>query len=150
MSGSRRLFRIAAAVATTAAMTLAGAGIAIASSGGARQPAGQSVNTSPAKPMGTCHLWAVVRSNGTLARTGCRGTTSRTEGSGAYQVLFPVTSIRHCAYVASIGIPGNQGSASPGFVTVAGRFGHRNGVFIATYDKTGSQTPSAFHLVVAC
>ena len=149
MPGSRKFMAIVAAVVTATTITVAGAGIAAASGSPATSSARPIAKMGQARPASTCHLWAVVNVNGTLARTGCPGATSGRLGVGAYSVLFPV-NVRHCAYLATIGLAGSNSSARPGFITVVGRALHRNGVFVTTFNASGGSSGRPFHLIVAC
>jgi len=94
-------------------------------------------------------LWAVVNSNGTLARG--RGATSA--GSlgvdGQYQVIFN-RDVAGCAYVATLG-DAVASTGAEGVVTVAPRSGNANGVFVQTYNVlTGTEADLPFHLAVLC
>ena len=92
--------------------------------------------------------FAVIRTNGTLARGQGVSRTARL-GEGVYEVIFQ-HNVSRCAFVAPIGRPGFIGVEPPGFITVAGRVGTRNGVFIATWNPAVSFEDRAFHLVVQC
>src|SRR5919199_4805694 len=59
------------------------------------------------------------------------------EENGAYEVLFDQT-VRACAYTATIGISGVEGSKEPGEITVAGHIDATNGVFVSTHDSAGN------------
>jgi hypothetical protein len=141
MRGVRKFLSLPAVVIAAAALTLTGAGIAAAT----------SARPAPRLPArATCHLWAVVNSNGSLARTGCPGTTSHLRPiTGVYTVLFPV-NVRHCAYVGTIGLSGSTGFANPGFITVVAQHNNRKGVYVVTSDSSGSQTDFGFHLAALC
>jgi hypothetical protein len=95
------------------------------------------------------HVWAVVNSNGSLARNAgaCGGTSS--SGSGSYDVFFP-KNIVNCAYVVTVGSSGRSGTVAPGYATVVGAAGTTNGVFVQTFSSSGVLTPQGFHLVVDC
>jgi hypothetical protein len=95
------------------------------------------------------HVWAVVNSDGSLARHSgaCGGTSS--SGSASYVVLFP-KNIVNCAYVATVGSAGRSGIVAPGYATVVGAAGTTTGVFVQTFSSSGALTPQGFHLVVDC
>jgi hypothetical protein len=93
-------------------------------------------------------LWAVVNSDGTLAR-GKGALDASTLGGGSYEVLFD-RNVRKCAYTATIGLSGAAGSEVPGEITVVGRAGANNGVFITTHDSTGAFADRGFHLTLNC
>jgi hypothetical protein len=93
-------------------------------------------------------LWAVVNSNGTLAR-GRGARDANALGSGGYEVLFD-RNVRRCAYTATIGLSGAKGNSSPGEITVVGRNGATNGVFIKTRNSSGASANRGFHLTLNC
>jgi hypothetical protein len=93
-------------------------------------------------------LWAVVASDGRLARDKGARDANRLR-TGNYEVIFE-RNVRRCAYVASIGLPGAEGMASPGQISTVGRVGARNGVFVATQNSSGGRASRGFHLVVNC
>jgi hypothetical protein len=97
----------------------------------------------------TTGFFAVVRDNGGLAR-GKGAVSSRrfAAGLGAYEVIFngPVTG---CAFSGTVGNP-DANSAAPGEITVQGRFGTSNGVFVTTHNAAGGVADRPFHLVVTC
>jgi hypothetical protein len=93
-------------------------------------------------------LWAVVSSDGRLARDKGARDANRLR-TGNYEVIFE-RNVRRCAYVASIGLPGTEGMASPGQISTVGRVGARNGVFVATQNSSGGRASRGFHLVVNC
>ncbi|MGE0136160.1 MAG: hypothetical protein AB7L91_19540 [Dehalococcoidia bacterium] len=95
-----------------------------------------------------CTIYAVVNSDGTLAR-GFRAQSSQRLATGQYEVRFN-RNVRGCAYVASIGLSGAVGASSPGEVTVVGRFGDDRGVFVTTHNSGGAATDLGFHLAVHC
>jgi xanthine dehydrogenase molybdopterin-binding subunit B len=93
-------------------------------------------------------LWAVVNRNGTLAR-GQGALDANAFGGGTYEVLFD-RNVRRCAYTATIGLSGAEGTEEPGEITVVGRFDARNGVFITTHDSSGTGENRGFHLTLNC
>jgi hypothetical protein len=94
------------------------------------------------------HVWAVVNANGSKARAGC-STTSTSGSGGSYDVVFPRNVVK-CAYVATVGSPARSGTVPPGYAIVVGAAISVNGVFIQTFDASGTLTPEPFHLVVDC
>ena len=90
-------------------------------------------------------LWAVVRSNGVLARASHPASTSR-ELAGLYRVDFG-RDVSSCAYTASLG--------APEFFTPVGqisatRHSDPNSVRVETSSSTGAPADIAFHLAVHC
>ena len=84
---------------------------------------------------GTSLLSAVVDTDGTLVR-GSGATSSINANPGSYRVIFK-RNVRQCTYVATIGIPGSVGTASPGEINVAGDATNVKGVFVDIQDSTG-------------
>jgi hypothetical protein len=102
----------------------------------------------------TCSgLFAVVESNGTLARGGHVTSLAKLSGAngGTYEVIFDRT-VSGCAYTATIGTTTFGGSIGPPPVTIttATRAGNPNGVFIFEHQASGATIDEPFHLVVSC
>ena len=93
-------------------------------------------------------LWAVVDSSGSLSR-GNNAETSSQEATGAYVVVFN-QDVENCSFVAALGLTGSSGIAPAGYITVAGAAGVQDGVFVATYNTTGSFVNASFHVEVVC
>jgi hypothetical protein len=91
-------------------------------------------------------FYAVVNADGTLAR-GFRAASSQKVAVGNYEVIFN-RNVRNSAYVATIGLSGALGAASPGEITVVGRFNNERGVFITTHNSAGAPADNGFHLAV--
>jgi hypothetical protein len=115
-------------------------------------PAGPVGPTGPAGPTGAAGasasgLWAVVKSDGSFARS--LGTTdvART-GTGNSEVTFN-REVYQCAYVATLGAP-DPVTPPAGEIGVAPRDGKKNAVFIRTRDSTGAATDRSFYLAVFC
>jgi hypothetical protein len=92
--------------------------------------------------------WAVVNADGTLARR-VNAKASIHNGTGTYEVDFN-SVVTKCAYTGNIGLSGTSGSSEPGFITVVGRAGVAKGLFIQTFDKTGTLKDLGFHIVTTC
>ena len=88
--------------------------------------------------------WAVINSNGTIARS--KGATSFTRklGTGHYQVAFD-TSVNNCAYVATT----SSGFAGPTGVR-EGSSGFSTDVEVFTTTTSGTNADLPFHLIVTC
>jgi hypothetical protein len=143
--GPRTATVLSAIVALSAASAFAG-----------EQPASipdPAVKAAAAFP--TCTAFcAVINADGSIARAHLH-TTATNLGTGVYQVLFynSVTSqkdITKCAFTATPGLSGFSGVQPAAFVTVVGRAGTSNGVFVSTYDNTGAFANEPFHLLVSC
>jgi hypothetical protein len=94
-------------------------------------------------------LWAVVNTDGTLARG--RGATSADSlgVDGQYEVVFN-RNVAGCAYAATLG-DAAASTGAEGVVTVAPRDGNANAVFVQTFDVlTSTEADLPFHLVVFC
>jgi hypothetical protein len=93
-------------------------------------------------------VFAVVNSNGTLARG--RGVTSVSRiGTGQYDVRFS-RNITACTWEGTVGLGGFGGAAAPAIITVAGRIGTNNGLFVTTHGTTGAAADAPFHALVVC
>jgi len=95
-----------------------------------------------------CTLFAVVDAEGSLER-GFRAFSSQRFSTGQYEVVFN-RNVSGCAYVATIGDPGDDTVPPPGEIAVVGRFGDADAVFIATYNSNGRPADRGFHLAVHC
>jgi hypothetical protein len=91
-------------------------------------------------------LFAVVEADGTLVR-GLGVTSSERLATGMYQVIFD-QDVTRAGYVGTIGLTGNGGVAAAGAITVAGRTGIANGVFVETFAVAGGHADCPFHLAV--
>jgi hypothetical protein len=92
-------------------------------------------------------LWAVVNSDGTLAR-GSGVSFSQRLATGQYELRFTGHRVRDCAYTATLGNAGI--TAQPGFVSAVRRSETTDGVFVATWNTTTVPTDLPFHLAVSC
>lgn len=91
-------------------------------------------------------FYAVVNADGTLAR-GFQAASAQRFAPGLYEVIF-AHDVTTSAYVASIGSSGSVGVESTGEITVVGRAGTPNGVFITTSTSDGTFADRGFHLAV--
>ncbi|UQI48329.1 hypothetical protein M1P56_30430 [Streptomyces sp. HU2014] len=91
---------------------------------------------------------AVVQANGVLVAAQSLGATSSTRLSvGTYQVCFNVVVTRG-TYLATVGLPGNTGTPPTGEITVTGRAGTTNCLFLQTFNSAGALADRSFHVVV--
>jgi hypothetical protein len=111
-------------------------------------PAGPAGAQGPVGPAGPGSLFAVVASDGALAR-GSTGVTSTHLSAGSYSVDFG-KDVTDCAYVATPGDIAAGSLVAPAAATVARRAGNANAVFVAILDNTGAFHDDPFHLIVAC
>ena len=70
-------------------------------------------------------------------------------GPGYYVVKFN-RDIRSCAWTGTVGRAGFLGSSAAGYLTITGRVGTRNGLFITTYNPDGVRANRPFHVLVTC
>jgi hypothetical protein len=89
---------------------------------------------------------AVVNANGTLVRGDDVTGTQRT-ATGRYVVTFD-SSVRTCAFVASVG-PSGTGTIASGVATVGGASNARQ-VRVETRTLAGAYANRPFHLVLIC
>lgn len=91
--------------------------------------------------------WAVVNSDGTLAR-GTQGATSSRPGTGIFRVTFPV-DVNECAFSATLGnaVDGTPGS---GVVTATPWSGDTKSIFVTTHSLADVGANRAFHIAVHC
>jgi hypothetical protein len=98
------------------------------------------------------HSWAVVAADGTLVRSTPDVLSSSLIAAGAYQVLTN-HDVTGCTYVADPGVTGSVGAiGQAAFSVTALRAGTTNGVFVNTFDRTGTfpGTSFPFHLHINC
>jgi hypothetical protein len=91
-------------------------------------------------------MWAVVNSNGSLARSS-GGVSSSAINTGTYDVEFS-RNVTACAYSATIGSTGT--GTALGQIGEASRSGHPNGVYVETANTSGATTAEPFHVMVVC
>jgi len=91
-------------------------------------------------------FYAVVRSNGTLAR-GFEAVSAAHLGTGVYQVIF-AHDITGSGYLGTVGLDTDSGESPSGQIAVVGRAGAANGVFVQTFDAAGNPADRGFHLAV--
>jgi hypothetical protein len=134
--------KILAAAATTVAI----AGITVGFGLGGAYASGKGGTPKPQK--GT--IWAVVNSDGTLARHSKDITGVVRVTTGQYRV-FARGDVRNCAYMAT---GGSVGLAAPPrtYADVAQGFFDARSAFVETYDSTGTGTrvDSDFYLAILC
>ena len=120
---------------------------------------GQALADGHNLPSGTLHqiapppagtsFTAVVSANGRLIRGSGATAASQPEGKGTYEVDFGA-DVTGCAYVATIGEPGSKLVAPAADITVVGRSGIPEGVFVETADNGGLAKNFPFHIDVGC
>jgi hypothetical protein len=146
----RTVIPVISAVAVAAVLTVTGTSFAAAGGGphAANAPTRAKVHPAVSSRSLCQALWAVVNADGTLARAGCPGTTSATDGTG-FSVSFP-RNVRNCAYVATTGLTDSELTQPASFATTVGLATSEDGVFVATYNAAGATADEPFHLSVSC
>jgi hypothetical protein len=92
--------------------------------------------------------YAVVDYNGNLARS-TPGTTISSLGTGRYDLTFP-SSVKACAYLATVGDPGNGLVFNPNVVET-GSGPNGNTVYVETKNQGGGLSSGIpFHLAAIC
>jgi hypothetical protein len=92
--------------------------------------------------------YAVVDYNGNLARS-TAGTTISSPGTGRYDLTFPV-AVAGCAYLSTVGDPGNNLVFNPNIVATGSGPGSHT-VYVETKNLDGGLSSGIpFHLAVIC
>jgi hypothetical protein len=92
--------------------------------------------------------FAVVDSDGNLVR-GTNVIGAQKLDTGIYDVEMN-SPVKKCVFTATTGLPGSTSVNDPAYITVAGRGGEDDGVFVKTYDINGNSADFGFHLNVRC
>jgi hypothetical protein len=146
---------------STAAVLATGVtvGGALASGGGDSGPnqspsasaASASAKMLTAKAKKKDRVYAVVNEDGSPHHG--RGFVSSskvvTDGAGVYEVFFD-RSIKRCAWSGTVGRPDFVSHTGPAMITITGRVGTKNGLYVTTYDAAGEKKDFPFHAVVVC
>jgi hypothetical protein len=139
----RTKIKVAAAVAAAALVggvtTTAWAGPAVPNTSSG---VSTSATTVPAR------VFAVLNSNGTKLRGKAVASTSKI-GTGIYDVRFN-RNISSCAWTGTVGVGGFGGSTGPAMISVSGRAGTNNGLFVETFNGTATATDLPFTVLVVC
>lgn len=104
--------------------------------------------TAAGMPPTAQSFYAVVGSTGGLVR-GFQATGAHQLATGTYQVDF-AQNITGCAFLGTVGLTGSIGASAPGEITVVGRYGDANGVFVQTFNSAGGLANLSFHLGILC
>ena len=144
--------KIAALALTAATLAVSGTADAatVASEAGSNDRASASASSiapDVVEAKLNAHRFAVVSATAAIDR-GRNVVTAERIATGEYEVFFD-RDVRECAYVAVIGQT-DTGTALPGEISVASRFGEPNGVFVDTNDANGFNSDRPFHLTVTC
>lgn len=93
-------------------------------------------------------VFAVVNADGTKLRGKAVASTT-TLGTGVYDIRFN-RNISTCSWVGTVGLGSFVGSTGPAMITITGRAGTNNGLFVTTYDATGAPADLPFSADVIC
>ncbi|TCB90965.1 hypothetical protein E0H26_26085 [Micromonospora zingiberis] len=111
-----------------------------------RADAEQTSCAGAGMPLTARVLFAVVNAQGVLVR-GLGAATANRLGTGMYQVVFD-QDVTGASCVGTVGLAGSNGLAPAGQITVAGRTGIPNAIFVTTHDSAGVSADRPFHLAV--
>ena len=140
---------------STAAVLATGAavGTALADDGPSNLNSPGAASTSAPKVVAKAapakqRVTAVINADGTEDRG--RGLVSSNRiGAGTYEVFFD-RSIKKCAWTGTVGLGSFSGSTGPAMITITGRVGTNNGLFVTTFNGAAAATDLPFHTVVTC
>jgi hypothetical protein len=140
-----KLGSAAAAIVAAALMSISSANIASADDN--TTPSGRSAQASSKNPV--CDdCYAIMQSNGALFKgRDVRNTTKL--GVGVYEIKFRY-QFRWCSFQGTIGNPNFVGTQPPSFISITGRVGTNDAVFVETWDSAGVHADRAFHVVIVC
>ena len=141
LASAAALMMVLGSVTTSSAQLSAGKNPQNIGSGVAPQGSGGAA-------WGSAQLFAVVNANGTRMRG--KGDASSTKlGTGIYEIRFH-RNIVQCAWQGTIGLGTMSGSTAPSFISVTGRAGTVNGVFVQTWNQSGVATDLPFNVYIDC
>jgi hypothetical protein len=151
---TRRLLPAAGVALALAVGVFAGTAMAGGGGNGPNAAAGKS-SVRPSFSAATAvkvKAAAVINANGTVLRAATlpyHVTSSTTIGTGTYDVRFS-HGIGGCAWVGTVGFGTFSGSTGPATITITGRAGTNNGLYITTFNGAGTATNLPFHVIVVC
>jgi len=93
-------------------------------------------------------MWAVTNADASLDRSSGGVTTSKS-GTGTYFIDFP-RDITDCAMTGNASLSGSSNTEDPHMVTVVGRAGNPNSIYLTTFDPSGTLSDAGTHVVVTC
>ena len=136
-------------VAMTAVLLVGGATTA-AAAGSPNDPAPVGDTRAAATATVPARVFAVINANGTKARGTAVASTKHID-TGVYEVLFR-RNITTCGWSGTVGFGQNpfNGSTGPVMISVSGRSATNNGVFVQTWNGSGTPTDLPFTVVVIC
>ena len=111
-------------------------------------PGGSSGGVSDSAATIPPRVFAVLNSNGTKLRGKAVASTARLS-TGVYDVRFN-RNISACAWTGTVGFGTFGGSTGAATITVSGRAGTNNGLFVTTFNQSGAPTDLPFTVLVVC
>jgi hypothetical protein len=151
---TRRLLPAAGVALALAVGVFAGTAMAGGGGNGSSPAAGKASVTPNFKTTTPVQLKgaAVINSDGTVMRAATlpyHVTASSNIGTGQYDVRFS-HSIGGCAWVGTVGFGTFGGNTGAAEITITGRSGTNNGLFVTTANSAGTLTNEPFHVIVVC
>jgi hypothetical protein len=145
---------------STAAVIATGAAVGAAIADGGDSGPNQSPSTSESAKVLTAksakakkkdRVFAVVNADGSKhhGRGFVSSATVPSDGAGAYEVFFN-RSIKKCAWSGTVGRPDFVSHTGPAMITITGRVGTNNGLYVRTHNADGDQADLPFHTMVIC
>lgn len=106
-------------------------------------------SSAPAVTAATpARVFAVVNADASVLR-GKAVASSISLGTGVYDVRFN-RNISNCAWGGTVGFGSFSGSTGPAMITITGRAGTNNGLFVTTFNSAGTPTNLPFTATVIC
>lgn len=149
-----RVYVVAAVIALVAVGMVAGNALARSGAASNGRPAATTAVT-PQFATGTAvkvKAAAVVNADGTLLRASTlpAGVSSVSKlSTGTYDIRF-TKGIAGCAWFGNVGYGTFGGSTGPASITITGRAGTTNGLFVTTFSSSGSATDYPWMVEVVC
>ena len=151
---TRRLLPAAGVALALAVGVFAGTAMAGGGGNGSSPAAGKASVTPNFKTTKPVQLKGavVINIDGTVMRAATlpyHVTASSNIGTGQYDVRFS-HSIGGCAWVGTVGFGTFGGNTGAAEITITGRSGTNNGLFVTTANSAGTLTNEPFHVIVVC
>ncbi|MFL6099859.1 MAG: hypothetical protein ACJ71T_07900 [Actinomycetales bacterium] len=128
----------------------AGGAFAKTTSGGTalNVPDGKASTLTAAATTVPQRVFAVVNADGTKLRGKAVASTAHLS-SGVYDVRFN-RNLSTCAWTGTVGFGTFSGSTGPSMISISGRAGTNNGLFVQTFDAAGTPTDLPFSAIAIC
>ena len=95
----------------------------------------------------------MINGNGTVMRASTlpyHGLVELQASEPASTTSASASSIGGCAWVGTVGFGTFSGTTGPAQITITGRAGTNNGLYITTFNGAGTPTNEPFHVIVVC